>query len=56
MAPPATCSCGSGHIPTELKDGDGTFLCYACEKCRKQKLAQFRDILKRLEIDEPVAD
>jgi hypothetical protein len=39
------------RIPEALKDGHGNLLTYACEKCRKAKLAQFRDILER-EIDE----
>ena len=40
---PRTCNCGSGEPPWAEKDGYGIFLCYVCDKCRKEKLSHFRD-------------
>jgi len=51
------CRCGSGEHPSALYDGYGIFLTYACDKCRKAKLAEFRpDIMERYECDEPLDD
>jgi len=49
------CPCGSGKIATEVLDGYGIFLCFACDACRKQKLSKFRaDIFERYDTDEPI--
>jgi len=52
---PAECGCGSGLSRYPLYDGYGIFLCYACERCEKQKLKGFRpDIMERYETDENI--
>lgn len=49
------CPCGSGQYPEALHDGYGIFLCYACTKCERQKMAGYRpDIMSRYECDEPI--
>lgn len=49
------CPCGSGKEAAALFDGHGIFLTYACDKCRKKKMAGFRpDIMERYECDEPI--
>jgi hypothetical protein len=49
------CSCGSGEERYPLYDGYGIFLCYACEKCEKEKLRGYRsDIMEQYECDEPI--
>lgn len=41
-----TCSCGSGLNRTAHYDARGIFLTFACDKCEKEKLSQFRpDVL-----------
>ena len=43
---PKKCMCGSGLEKDEEYDARGIFLTYACDKCRKQKLAGYRpDVL-----------
>ena len=40
------CTCGSGKEADAEFDARGIFLCYACPKCRKGKLAGYRsDVL-----------
>lgn len=40
------CSCGSGFPRMECLDARGIFLCFACVKCKPEKLSSFRqDIL-----------
>lgn len=49
------CFCGSRLPKYPLYDGYGIFLTYACEKCEKKKLSEFRpDIGQRYECDEPI--
>jgi hypothetical protein len=36
-----TCTCGSGHFPSELRDSAGIFCAYVCAKCEKAKRAKF---------------
>jgi hypothetical protein len=51
------CHCGSGEPAYAELDGYGIFLCYACDKCRKRKLAGFRpDIKTRYDTDEQIED
>ena len=42
----------------ELKDGRGIYLCRACAKCEKEKLANYRpEILRpytQADVDEPI--
>jgi hypothetical protein len=55
MSTPTKCPCGSGQWPEALYDGYGIFLTYACDKCRKRKLASYRpDIMERYDCDEPI--
>ncbi len=55
MARPQRCPCGSGEFPDTYRDGHGIFMCYACEKCMKERLGAFRpDIFTRYECDEPI--
>jgi hypothetical protein len=50
-----SCSCGSGLDRRAEYDGYGNFLCYACEKCVKERLSHYRnDIKERYECDEPI--
>lgn len=43
MPPPVTdCPCGSGLYREPQYDARGIFLCYACAKCRHEKLLPFR--------------
>jgi hypothetical protein len=57
MARLQECPCGSGEFPSALHDGYGIFLCYACDKCEKKKLARFRpDIMDRYECDEQIEE
>ena len=49
------CPCGSGKPAEALFDGHGIFMTYACDKCRKRKIAGFRpDIFERYETDEQI--
>lgn len=49
------CYCGSGLFPEPLFDGHGIFMCYACPKCEKKKIAGFRsDIFEQYDCDEPI--
>lgn len=49
------CPCGSGEPRYPLKDGYGIFMTYACDRCVKEKRAQFRpDIFERYDTDEPI--
>ena len=55
MAKLTQCPCGSGEYPEALYDGHGIFLCYACPKCKKKKVAGYRpDIFQHYECDEPI--
>jgi hypothetical protein len=36
------CLCGSGQERRELVDARGIFCCYICDKCEKEKRAEFR--------------
>lgn len=50
-----TCSCGSGEPREAIYDGHNIFLCYVCDKCRKERLSHFRpDIMEQYECDEPI--
>lgn len=49
------CPCGSGLQRQELHDGYGIFMTFVCERCRKEKLAQFRpDIFEPYDTDEAI--
>lgn len=49
------CPCGSGLESSEVVDGHGIYLCRACPKCRREKLAKFRgDIFERYDTDEDI--
>lgn len=49
------CPCGSGENRRELKDGCGIFLTFACDKCERAKLREFRpDIMTQYDADEPI--
>jgi hypothetical protein len=49
------CPCGSGKEAEALFDGHGIFMTYACDKCRKRKVAGFRsDIFERYETDDQI--
>jgi hypothetical protein len=54
------CPCGSGQWPEAVYDGRGIFLCYACSKCKKERLSGFRfEILKpytQADVDEPIEE
>jgi len=51
------CPCGSGLEREEVLDGYGIFLTYVCDKCRKEKLSQYRlDIFARYETDEQIEE
>jgi hypothetical protein len=51
------CFCGSGLSRRELKDGHGIFLTFACDKCERAKLSEFRpDIMTQYDADEPIDD
>ena len=40
------CPCGSEQEANAEFDARGIFLCYACSKCRKEKLSRYRaDVL-----------
>ncbi len=55
MARLQQCPCGSGECPEALIDGYGIFLCYACPRCKAEKMAGFRpDIFERYDADEPI--
>lgn len=41
-----TCPCGSGLDRHAEYDARGIFLCYVCDKCRRDKLSRYRpDVL-----------
>lgn len=53
------CPCGSGLTRRAQYDGRGIFLCYACPKCKAEKLAGYRpEILHtaytQADVDEPI--
>jgi len=52
------CPCGSGEVSEIEYDAQGIYLCRACDKCRKAKLAGFRpEILTGYDqgdVDEPI--
>jgi hypothetical protein len=49
------CSCGSKLPKHALYDGHNIFLTYACDKCERKKLQEFRsDIMEYYECDEPI--
>ena len=58
FGPPAReCNCGSGEIREAIHDGHGIFLCYACDKCKAEKLKHFRpDIMESYDTDEQIEE
>ena len=43
--------------PKAEHDGYGIFMCYTCDKCRKDKISSFRsDIFSRYDTDEQIDD
>jgi hypothetical protein len=49
------CFCGSGQLRRALHDGHGIFLTFACDKCERDKLKEFRpDIMDRYDTDEQI--
>jgi hypothetical protein len=42
MARLQRCPCGSRIWPDAHHDARGIFLCYACEKCEREKLSRYR--------------
>jgi hypothetical protein len=51
------CPCGSGEFPNAEVDARGIFLCYACDRCRADKLRRYRpDVLTDPDYwhDEPI--
>lgn len=51
------CRCGLGLHREPLYDARGIFCCYTCDKCEKEKRAEFRpDIFTNpsYETDEPI--
>lgn len=36
------CTCGSGEPPEAIHDARGIFVCYACDQCKREKLAGYR--------------
>lgn len=54
-----TCPCGSGERAYTELDARGIFLCFACNKCREEKLSHFRaDVLTDPDYwhDEPIEE
>ena len=56
--PLTECPCGSKEYPEAEYDAQGIFLCYACDRCRKEKLSHYRpEILSgydQSDVDEPI--
>ena len=56
--PLTKCPCGSGEYPAAEYDAQGIFLCYVCDRCRKEKLSHYRpEILSgytQADVDEPI--
>jgi hypothetical protein len=51
------CPCGSGKEAEALYDGHNIFMTYACDACRKKKIAKFRpDIFEKYETDEQIEE
>lgn len=54
------CPCGSGEFPDAEYDAQGIFLCYCCDKCRREKLSHYRpEILtgySQADVDEPIEE
>jgi len=51
------CNCGSGLEREEVIDGHGIFLCFVCDKCKKEKLSQYRnDIFENYDSDESIEE
>jgi hypothetical protein len=51
------CNCGSGLPREEVFDGHGIFLCFVCDKCRKEKISEYRkDIFDFYETDEQIEE
>lgn len=52
------CHCGSDLYAEAEYDGQGIFLCYACDRCRSEQLLHFRpEILRpynQADVDEPI--
>ena len=51
------CSCGSGEHQEAEYDARGIFLTYACDRCRKERLSQYRpEVLSdpNYQADEPI--
>ena len=36
------CTCGSGELPEAVHDARGIFPAYACDRCREQRLSDYR--------------
>ena len=57
---PSECRCGSGEYPEAEFDAQGIFLCYACSKCKAEKLSHYRpEILTgytQEDVDEPIEE
>lgn len=52
---PLDCGCRSHQARYPLYDGYGIFLCYACDRCRGEKLDRYRsDIMESYDADEPI--
>lgn len=58
FTPAHPCPCGSGESSWWEYDGQGIPLCRVCDKCRREKLAQYRpEILvgyTQADVDEPI--
>jgi hypothetical protein len=51
------CTCGSGLPRREIKDGYGTFMCFVCGKCEKERVAKFLpDIFDQYDADEDIEE
>jgi len=51
------CPCGSGLPREDVYDGHGIFLCFVCDRCRKEKLSQYRkDIFDFYDADEAIEE
>ena len=49
------CRCGSRRPAFWMYDGHGIELCMVCDKCKAQKMKQYRpDIMSAYEADEPI--
>jgi hypothetical protein len=54
-----SCPCGSGQPKEAEHDARGIFLCYVCDRCRREKLSHYRsDVLSDPNYwhDEPIEE